>query len=232
MARKFWWSNVLAEQYATVINVKDKIGGYKTALGLSGAQVDRIILICETFIAVYNFVESVKESAGSLTEWRDDYFYRKGDPTAPTPPPFATFTAPAGAFAGIVNEFKATRDLITKLPGFTEAIGDDLMFLGPELSKESAAAAKPTINTFSAATGYMFTLVVSNRGDSDMWDAYIMKKGGSWTKHGTYNGKSVDITVTPTVPGEPEQVQVRVQLRKKNENYGEPSDNQYVTVNP
>ena len=232
MARKYWWSGVLPEQYAIIINVKDKIGGYKDDLGLTTAQVDRIILICEIYIAVYNFVESVRETAGSLTEWRDDYFYRKGDPTPPNPSAFATFTAPAGAFAGIVNEFKALRDLIVNLPGFTDAIGEDLMFLGPELTKESASEAKPTINTFSAATGYMFTLVVSNRGESDMWDAYIMKKGGSWTKYGTYNGKSVDITVTPTVPGEPEQIQVRVQLRKKNADYGVPSDNQYVTLNP
>jgi hypothetical protein len=38
--------------------------------------------------------------------------------------------------------------------------------------------------------------------------------------------------VTPTTPGESEQIQVRVQLKKNNQNYGQPSDMVYVTVNP
>ena len=46
------------------------------------------------------------------------------------------------------------------------------------------------------------------------------------------NGKSADVSVTLTTPGQPEQVQVRVQLLKNNTNYGQLSDASYVTVNP
>ena len=54
----------------------------------------------------------------------------------------------------------------------------------------------------------------------------------SCEKADTRTGKAADITVTPTVPGDPEQVRVRVQLRKDNTDLGQPSDPVYLTANP
>jgi len=66
-----------------------------------------------------------------------------------------------------------------------------------------------------------------------MWDVLILKKGASgWQSVKTAVGKSVDVQITPNTPGEAEQIQVRVQLKKNNQNYGQPSDMVYVTVNP
>ena len=48
----------------------------------------------------------------------------------------------------------------------------------------------------------------------------------------TASGKSIDVTIEPTAQGKPEQIQVRVQLKKNNADYGQPSDAVYVTVNP
>ena len=48
----------------------------------------------------------------------------------------------------------------------------------------------------------------------------------------TATGKSTDVTVAPQTPGKPQQLQVRVQLQRKNENYGQLSDTVFVTVNP
>jgi hypothetical protein len=95
------------------------------------------------------------------------------------------------------------------------------------------AEVKPQIETFAAQSGYQFSVVVSGRGNSDMWDVLILKKGAaSWQSVKTAVGKSVDVQITPTTPGEAEQIQVRVQLKKNNQNYGQPSDMVYVTVNP
>jgi hypothetical protein len=65
-----------------------------------------------------------------------------------------------------------------------------------------------------------------------MWDVYILRKGGSWTKVDSASGKSADIHITSSVAGDAEQIQVRIQLRKNNADYGQPSDPAYVTVNP
>lgn len=65
-----------------------------------------------------------------------------------------------------------------------------------------------------------------------MWDVYIQRKGGSWEKVHSATGKSSDVHVTPSTPGDAEQLLVRVQLRKNNADYGQLSDIVPVTINP
>ena len=66
-----------------------------------------------------------------------------------------------------------------------------------------------------------------------MWVVEILRTGGnSWQNVGTFSGKSADVNITLTTPGQPEQIQVRVQLRKANANYGLVSDAVSVTINP
>lgn len=234
MARRAWWPLALPDQYGLMMNVKGKIGGHQADLGLTNAQVARIDSICQTFMAVYDYVEASRETAGSLAEWRDNIFYTKDiEDGVPSPPAFSTFTAPGGAFRGIITEFKATRDMIITLPGYTEAIGDDLMFIGPEQSSVIPESVTPTLKVIPAATGYLASIVISNRQQSDAWEVWILNKGASeWSRLGQFTGKSVDITFTPPVEGEPYLFQLRVQLRKNNTNYGQPSQAATVTVNP
>ena len=56
--------------------------------------------------------------------------------------------------------------------------------------------------------------------------------GGAYQLAATGTGKALDITYSPTTPGSPVQLQVYVQLRKNNENYGQPSEIGLATVNP
>lgn len=91
----------------------------------------------------------------------------------------------------------------------------------------------PTIETFPAKTGYEFAVVINNRGDSDMIDLYMQHTGSTaWQLLKSGTGKSINVVIQPTTPGQPEQILVRAQLKKKNENYGEPSEPAYVTVSP
>lgn len=106
----------------------------------------------------------------------------------------------------------------------------DLVNEPPSISPDTV---KPTIEPFPAAGNYEFALIIANRGQSDMSDVQVRRKGSeTWQTVKSATGKSVNVVVTPTTPGQPEQLQVRVQLKRKNENYGQPSDPVYVTVNP
>jgi hypothetical protein len=97
----------------------------------------------------------------------------------------------------------------------------------------SPDSVKPTIEQFPAAGNYEFALVAANRGESDMYDVQVRRKGSeTWTTVKSATGKSVNVNIAPTTPGQAEQLQVRVQLKRKNENYGQPSDPVYVTVTP
>ncbi len=58
--------------------------------------------------------------------------------------------------------------------------------------------------------------------------------GGTFTDVVAFDEDSGELvsTKTPSTPGNPVQLQVYVQLRKNNENYGQPSEIGLVTVNP
>lgn len=232
MARQSWWPFKLPAQRALMANVLVKFASYQAALGLTLSQVQEMLRICETYIAVYDWIEQTRDTAKSASEWRDDYFY--GEPgTAPTEPTFIAYTAPATpADRGLVNDFKAMRDLCVNLPGFTVAIGEDLGFLGEEINPIAPPTVQPTIQVFPAANNHHFSIVVSGRAEANQWAVYIRRKGGTWTKHDTFTGKSADVSVSLTVPGDAEQIEVYVQLIKNNEDYGQPSQTANVTLNP
>jgi hypothetical protein len=102
-----------------------------------------------------------------------------------------------------------------------------------EPASVSPDSVKPTAEVFAAAGGYEFGLVIANRADSDMYDVQARRKGSEvWKTVKSATGKTANVIIEPTAPGQPEQLQIRVQLKRKNANYGQPSDPVYVTVNP
>lgn len=233
MARKTWWPLGLAEQLALMMNVLAKITGHQAALGLTNAQRVKIEELCSSFISVYNYVELQRETAGALIEWRQDCFYRPGGGAQDAPPTFSAYAPPAGAVAGCVTEFKEQRDMCVNIPGAPVAVLEDLMFLGDDKTPNIPGSVQPTVKATAAATGYLASVVVSGREDADGWEAWKLDKGAAnWVYKGTYNGKSADIVFDPTTPGDPYQFQLRIQLRKANANYGQPSDAVTVTLNP
>ncbi len=118
------------------------------------------------------------------------------------------------------------------MTNYAKADGEAMGFEAPTSANIIPAQVKPTIQVTGAANNHHFSIVVSGRADSTMWDVYIMRKGGNWTKQDTCSGKSADISVPLQTPGDAEQIQVYVQLRKSNADYGQPSDPAYVTLNP
>lgn len=133
---------------------------------------------------------------------------------------------------GIEKFIRDIRREVVGLTNYAKADGEALGFEAPTAAPISPNLVKPDLQVFGAANNHHFSAVVSGRAESDMWDVYIMRKGGNWEKHSTCTGKSADISVSLQSPGDAEQIQVYVQLRKNNADYGQPSDPVYVTLNP
>ncbi len=157
------------------------------------------------------------------------------DPNADPPSPI-TWTMPAGQPAEVAPGIEKTiRDVRREIVGYTNYAKADGEAMGLEATTAQPISpndVKPTITGQAAAHNYHASIVVAGREGATMWDVYILKKGGNWTKLTTCEGKSGDIEITPSVPGDAEQVQIYIQLRKGNANYGQPSDPIYLTFNP
>ena len=95
------------------------------------------------------------------------------------------------------------------LPGWTKAIGELLLVIKPESNSLNPNDISPTLKAVAAQSGSEVAVIVSDRGGTDLWDLEGRRKGGDWFLLGTFNGKGVSDGITPTTPGEPEQLDLR-----------------------
>lgn len=221
-ARAAWFAN-FAEQFVTI---------YAAILGLSAytTQVEHdnqdFQSIAATRLAVKNFDRAVADFLKELTE----------KPVGSPLPVFPSeaFTAPErGVPAGLFQRLDELRTLIMAQPNYTTAMGTAMGIETSAVPKPPPATVKPTIHAEGAASGYHFSVMAGNRQGADQWNVMVLRKGAAgWVIAKTATGKTVDVHLTPLVPGEPEQVQVRIQLLSDNEDYGQVSDTVWVTINP
>ncbi|MFZ1699272.1 MAG: hypothetical protein WBO10_17960 [Pyrinomonadaceae bacterium] len=233
MADSDWLPGTLSGLRDMFSNVLAKIASHATALGLSAPAVTEIILLCEEFLESYDYVDESDATASALRKWRQKLLYGmpEGDPLAAAPP-FGTLTMPVGSVIGIIALFREYRRQMVAASGYTPAIGEDLMIVKVDSDPLFPGDVTPSIQVFPAQSGNMFSIIVTNRGEADSWIAQLRFGGGAWDNAGTYTGRAADVTVTPPEAGKPFQVDVRVLLRKANQNYGNVSQNQTVTLNP
>lgn len=233
MANADWMPTTWAGKAAMFANVGAKIGNYDAELGLTPAEVAAAVAMCDQFAAQYSYVTQTQAYSQAVTQWRDLGMSGEpeGDPLG-APPVVPVYNSPGGEIIGLLDAFRAERDRWVAAAGYTQAIGEDLMIVSTAGAGFNPGDVTPTIAVSAAQADYLFGITVSNRADSDMWTVQTKQKGGSWQNAGSFTGKTADITVSPISDGDPEKVEVRVQLRKNNENYGNVSQTATVTVNP
>ena len=155
-----------------------------------------------------------------------------GEPTPdmPTTPSLSLSTIPP---TGIFQRINKYRDIVRASLNYTKEVGETWGIEPSTPDPINPTLVQPVLKTFPAATGYHFSAVVSKREQADSFQVWVYRKGGSnWELAATATGKSIDVTIVPQSPGDPEQIQVRIQLLKGNAPYGQPSDTIWVTLNP
>ncbi|MDQ3798663.1 MAG: hypothetical protein M3384_04375 [Acidobacteriota bacterium] len=227
-----WFPKARPQQLVMFTNIKAKIGGYAATLPLAAAKVTRIELICDTFIAVYNFVEQARATMQNVTEWRDLIFTAEGGTPgaiAPKAPAFNGVVLPDGAFAGIFQEFRRLRDDIVHADNYTPGIGEDLMIVAPEGDDlnpdELAASVKLT-----TLPGYKVRAEGSLQGMDAMRFDYQRKGASGWTPVAFATKLPAEFAVAPQTPGEPESGVIRAVLLDKNAEIGQFSPLYPVTL--
>lgn len=229
-----WFPTSLAARAAWFANFAVQFALYAATLGLSSYTMavskddEDFQSIAATRLAANNFNSAVADFLRELTE---------GVIGSPQPVfPSESFTAPPNDVpAGIFQRLDELRTLIMAQPTYTEAMGTAMGIepsgsggdLPPELIE-------PEIDCHAAASGYQFTVTTKYRHQADQWQVYIAEVGTTnWRVITVATGGVVEVQYVPAAETTgPVQLQVRVQLRKGNQNYGQPSDIALVTVNP
>ena len=225
-----WMPSRMADQLTMFLNILAKINAYEPILPLTSDQVKRIKLICEEFIAIYNYVEQCQATTKSLTEWRDLCW--KGSPVndpAPAPPTYPTYNAVADSFIGILIEFRELRDIIVSSPGYTLAIGEDLMIVGTPQANAQPQDTAPSLKVVTS-NNYAVKLSGSMQGMDAMRVEYYRKGSNTWQLVGYFTKMPGELTITPHVAGEPESGNIRAMFIKKNADFGNYSPEYAITV--
>ncbi|CAN5521947.1 hypothetical protein BH10ACI1_BH10ACI1_24880 [soil metagenome] len=227
-----WFPSNLPERANFFANFKTQFTIVAASLGLAGkvGQIDKDN-------DVIQFIDTVKTQVDAFDDAMRKYrrIITEGAIGANTPdiPAVPALDLPATVNTGIFQRLSELRTQILAADGYTEETGALLGILPSQPDPIAPINVKLGITVHEAANGYVFTVVASNRAESDSWDVYALRKGAnSPEKLGTFLGKSADMTFVPTTPGLAERFQCHIQGRKSNQNYGQPSDIVNVTVNP
>lgn len=231
--RNDWMPRTIGGQIEMMRNVARKIGNYATELGLTPAEVAKIVMLCEEFLSVAEHASRMMTAGRASLEWRDHIL--KGKPVgspAPSPPQSTAYSPVSDPVVGVIALFREWRERIVAAAGYTRAIGDDLMIVKAAAEHKSESEIQPKLKVTAEQSDHRVAIIVTERERADAWTVEIRRKGGEWQAIGTFTGRSVNIAITPTTPGEPEQIEMRVLLRRKNRNYGLLSQVATVTINP
>ena len=214
---------------------KSNLSAFLTQVGGTAADVTRVgeqLAILESLVEHCDLYDANKKVANAVKDraWRGPV---TGDPLEI--PTTAAYVPPFPLVEDIVGQLNSANRRFREGPGYTnDEVGVALGFFTatPE-PPTNPTSVTPTLDAFAAASGGVVSCVVGNRVESDGWQAFIMRSGSTeWEMVGTYTGKSADVLISLTNPGQPEIIQIRIQLRKGNQNYGNVSAALTVTLNP
>lgn len=212
----------------------DNIGEFKTELEATPAEIDAITEDLANLLYMKAFVETLDANKKSVTKIKQQVFNGEASEPIGEFPVFAAGALPfPNAEPDALGRHNATNARWKTAPGYTPQIGIAMAIISATPDNIVPADVKPTINVFEAQTGSHFSVVVGKREEADSWRVMVLRKGATeWVVAETGVLKSVNVHLTLTVPGQPEQVQVRIQLRKGGADYGQLSDTVWVTLNP
>jgi hypothetical protein len=210
-------------------NIQSKVGSYQAALPLTAGLVTEIEEICSNYIGSFDFVENSRATRQAVTSWRDILLY--GEPVGdalPAAPVFANIGAVTGTI-GIIPRFREIRELIVASPGYTEAIGDDLIITGSESGGPVPEGSLVPSLTLTVSAPYKVNVKASKRG-MDAIQIEYKPNGGEWTVLKILMKLPADLVITPQTLGLPESGHIRAIFLKDNEPIGSYSPEYAVTL--
>lgn len=205
---------------------------YKSQVGASEADITAVGEELANLQYVDEYAATTDAKKKTVFEIKQQVFNGDPDDGISPFPVFAAAAPPSALVAGCLERAQKRNARFKTADGYTKEIGIALGIDGdtPSISPESV---KPTLEVTPAQSGYEAAIVVGKRGDATMWKALGRRMNSeTWNVLESGTGKGGTLTVPPTTPGLPEKMQLKIQLYKNNEPYGQQSDPVDVTFNP
>jgi hypothetical protein len=226
-----WYPARRDEQRGMYENVFEKIDDYKSVMPefLTNERVARIKLICEMYIAVYDYLQQAEARLDGFYKFQKDL--EKGDEgeAVVAPPAFAELALPAGAFKGFVKEFRNTMGLLKRQDGYTAAIGADLKIVPVQGESISRDERQPAFK-YEMRQGYRLYVTGSMQGMRAANFYYRRKGQTEWTFVSYLTRTPGEVHIPPAQAGTPEAGEIKAIFFEDNAEVGQFSTNTEVTL--
>jgi hypothetical protein len=231
-ANEDWVPRTWGGRREQIAAIKAKVGEFGPELDLDAAAVTEVEQRCAGALAAIDYFDLSKGVQNGVSDWRESALLTGPEAGAMSGPPVNdAFVVPTGAITGFYKWLRKERDRWVKAAGYSTAIGEALQIATPH--PEAPSNPKVELECQTALSGnFDFSAVIANRGESDACDLLACVVGTTnYQLLVTFTGKAVtghwpDGTTAPV------QLMVKAQLKRKNQNYGVPSDPFIVTVIP
>lgn len=213
-----------------LLSLKTKAPNYRTQLDLSTAKLQEFADRSDLYEFLIDNSELLENSKEAFSTAKDIIVNGTPGTTIPVLPSITVPVPPVALMVGII---KSTRKDVAKMKladGYTAEIGIDLGIKkapGESISPENFAG-EAKLRTL---TDYQVEGVYKKKGMSGMRFEY-RRKGGAWQVATNALGSPVVFRITPTTPGEAEQIEIRVIYLDKNTPFGQYSPTYSVVIAP
>lgn len=205
---KDWLSTSLAGRLAQAKNIAAKAPNYETELNLNAAWQTRMTLNADAYEVVFNSVAQLRATMKELGDWAENvYESKETDEEIPKPPVFQIITLPTGAKLGLDQTLRDFAEYVKVQPGYTKAIGLDLMVIKPDEDAENRDEISPAIG-LRTLPNYTVVAEFAKQGMTAVQFEYQSKNSTVWQKF--FAQKSpFSFQIAPAVNGQPESGIVR-----------------------
>ncbi|MBK8464412.1 MAG: hypothetical protein IPL32_01145 [Chloracidobacterium sp.] len=225
----------VADLIAMLTLQKTNLPSYFVQCNATAADVTEVTNDLNNLNALLSFIELADGYKKGFVDIKNIVFDGIIGTPIPAFPPALVAPALALPLAGALTRARNRNRRFKAGPGYTVAIGE---FLGIETDPTpppDPGDVTPTILVAAAKADYGFAVIVNGREQADSWRVDAIPVGSNTRiAVGTATGKSADFIYhpSPAEAGQPVQIRVEVQLRKNNADYGHPSAEERITVNP
>lgn len=216
---------MLLLQKANLPTFQAQVGATNTEL----VEINETVANLQYIIDLAALVDTNKKT---ITKIKQQIYNGDADEEVSPFPVFPAIAAPFALLSGCLDRANKRNRRYKAAAEYTKEIGIALGIDGDSQPFVSETV-KPTLEAFPAQYGYESLIVVGKRGRADMWKLLGRKMNTEkWLELASGTGKSGNIKIVPTTEGSPERIELKIQLYKSNEPYGQISDPTYATFNP
>ena len=159
------------DQLITVLTaMKGNLDTYQAAVGATAADITFVAHALENLNYLRSYSEEVDAFKKGVFQMKQTAFNGDVNEVIGPFPVVAAGASPTPLNAGYLERVNILIRRFKLGPGYNHDIGVALGFESKGVAIPDSSTVKPTVEAFAAQTGYVASVVVGNRANSDQWE--------------------------------------------------------------